>query len=148
MKDYPDRMHKFVNSNLPQSFLPNGELFLPNERFRSLNRPKLGINAISGPFSQSNFMPKKVSKSEWDLRHHDSKNHLGNGYLPSSSGTSIVESADHTEQESEHSEEQPGVLRRHHGHYFSNADLFSQQNPGFNYLKYAKADDFEIINNG
>uniref|UniRef100_A0AC34QS70 Uncharacterized protein n=1 Tax=Panagrolaimus sp. JU765 TaxID=591449 RepID=A0AC34QS70_9BILA len=60
----------------------------------------------------------------------------------------IVESAEQTEQGSEHSEEQPGVFRRHHGHYFSNADLFSQQNPGFNYLKYAKAEDFEIVNNG
>ncbi|KAI6228210.1 ATP-binding cassette sub-family G member 8 [Aphelenchoides besseyi] len=32
-------------------------------------------------------------------------------------------------------------LKRHQSHYFSNVDLFQQQDSNFNYLKYAKASD-------
>ena len=159
VRDHPDKaqfvFHKF-GGNSSHKYLPNGDFAHPQDRFRSLNRPKLGINAISGPFSQQSFLPKKFSKSDWDLRAQEYNLHTGphmgiphgHGY-PSSSGTSVAGSADNqTEQESEHSVEQRGVMRRHHGHYFSNIDLFSQPNNGFNYLKYAKANDFELINNG
>jgi hypothetical protein len=35
--------------------------------------------------------------------------------------------------------------RRHHAHYFSNVDLFAPQNEGFNYLRYAKADEIPSV---
>uniref|UniRef100_A0A914PHS5 Uncharacterized protein n=1 Tax=Panagrolaimus davidi TaxID=227884 RepID=A0A914PHS5_9BILA len=150
-------------------FLPNGDILLPQNRFRSLNRPKLNIqtnnNNYGGPpkSHNNNFSNhKRFSRSEWDLRHPgiDGIQIPSNTNLAytSSSGqspaTSVVESAAGNSADENQSEQfipltnNGGFFRshRHHGHYFSNAELFAQPFLGFNYLKYAKACDFEQNN--
>uniref|UniRef100_A0A914YWS8 ABC transporter domain-containing protein n=1 Tax=Panagrolaimus superbus TaxID=310955 RepID=A0A914YWS8_9BILA len=147
-------------------FLPNGDILLPQNRFRSLNRPKLNVQTNNfNPKSHQTHV-KNVSRSEWDLR-----NSVGLPFPPppntnlaytSSSGqspaTSVVESAagnsgdEHQSEQfisiNQNSNNGGGFFRsqRHHGHYFSNAELFAQPFLGFNYLKYAKACDFEQNN--
>ena len=146
-------------------FLPNGDI-LPQNRFRSLNRPnpKLGIQAHNFHGRQHPLpSTKKFSRSEWDLRteHHGlPPPPNANLAYTSSSGqspaTSVVESGHSDDPHSDRSEQHHhqggsgsgGFFRsqRHHGHYFSNAELFAQPSLGFNYLKYAKACDFEQTN--
>uniref|UniRef100_A0AC34FU90 ABC transporter domain-containing protein n=1 Tax=Panagrolaimus sp. ES5 TaxID=591445 RepID=A0AC34FU90_9BILA len=168
LPNIPDKHHHFQQQHFGgHRFLPNGDILLPQNRFRSLNRPKLNVqtNNLNPKSShQNNFPhPKKFSRSEWDLRNSD-----GLPFPPppntnlaytSSSGqspaTSVVDSAGNSADE--HQSEQfisinqnngGGFFRsqRHHGHYFSNAELFAQPFLGFNYLKYAKASDFEQNN--
>uniref|UniRef100_A0AC35G5I2 ABC transporter domain-containing protein n=1 Tax=Panagrolaimus sp. PS1159 TaxID=55785 RepID=A0AC35G5I2_9BILA len=163
----PSNLHPTDNKNYGgHRFLPNGDILLPQNRFRSLNRPKLNIqtnnNNFGGPPKSHNHNHKRFSRSEWDLRHPgiDGIQIPPNTNLAytSSSGqspaTSVVESAAGNSADENQSEQFipltniGGFFRshRHHGHYFSNAELFAQPFLGFNYLKYAKASDFEQNN--
>uniref|UniRef100_A0A7E4ZVH3 ABC transporter domain-containing protein n=1 Tax=Panagrellus redivivus TaxID=6233 RepID=A0A7E4ZVH3_PANRE len=137
------------------TMMPSRVPSLTTDRFRSLARPpKLGVSAFQG----SGLPPqRRFVRSDWDIRPvAATDDHLAQfgdahsnniAYTASSAdGTSEVDSGEPSPRLPLGLSIGDGFLRsqRHHGHYFSNADLFVQPiAPRYNYLKYAKASDFD-----